>query len=193
MKSEEKRPVYAHATSDQPWLEVGRARLNGRVATIPLRVSNVPARAGETLHAKLTVTSNGNQRFVIPVTLRIGQGMSDLRRRPAGAAAAPIIAGARRSKPFNKAHLLPAALLALCCLLVIVWDLTQRPGTRRCSPATPSARTATPRSPAEAPKGPTAKSNELHVGITFTPHHQPVRLRRQQAERPDQPGRSARS
>ncbi|HZT83491.1 MAG TPA: hypothetical protein VFA26_24890, partial [Gemmataceae bacterium] len=29
--SQEKRPVYAHATSNVPWLEVGRARLNGRV------------------------------------------------------------------------------------------------------------------------------------------------------------------
>ena len=76
VKSEEKRPVYAHATSDQPWLEVGRARLAGRIASIPLRVSNAPGRNGETLHAKLTVTSNGNQRFVIPVTLKIGDRKS---------------------------------------------------------------------------------------------------------------------
>src|SRR5262249_17039393 len=37
VRSEEKRPVYAHGVADQPWLEVGRAVLNGRVATIPLR------------------------------------------------------------------------------------------------------------------------------------------------------------
>jgi hypothetical protein len=72
VKTQEKRPVYAHGVSDQPWLEVGRARLNGRVATIPLAIPNVPARDGEVLQAKVTVTSNGNQRFVVPVTLEVG-------------------------------------------------------------------------------------------------------------------------
>jgi hypothetical protein len=72
VKTQEKRPVYAHGVSDQPWLEVGRARLNGRVATIPLVIPNVPARDGEVLQAKVTVTSNGNQRFVVPVTLEVG-------------------------------------------------------------------------------------------------------------------------
>src|SRR5262249_48270132 len=36
VKTDEKRPVYAHAVSDAPWLTVGRAQLNGRTATIPL-------------------------------------------------------------------------------------------------------------------------------------------------------------
>src|SRR5208283_2000282 len=70
VKAEEKRPVYVHATSDQPWLEVGRPRLAGRVATVPLVVSSVPGRPGETLQAQVTLTANGNQRFVIPVSLR---------------------------------------------------------------------------------------------------------------------------
>src|SRR5262249_29017118 len=42
----EKRPVYAHAASDQPWLRVGRANLQGRVATIPVVVPAVPDRPG---------------------------------------------------------------------------------------------------------------------------------------------------
>ena len=72
VKTEEKRPVYAHGTSDQPWLEVGKAKLNGRVATIPLSIPSVPNKPGETLKAKLTVLSNGNQKFVVPVTLQVG-------------------------------------------------------------------------------------------------------------------------
>ncbi len=72
IRSEEKRPVYAHASSSASWLEVGRAKLNGRVASIPILVPNVPDRAGETLTAKVTVQANGNQRFVVPVTLIIG-------------------------------------------------------------------------------------------------------------------------
>jgi hypothetical protein len=72
VKTQEKRPVYAHGVSDQSWLEVGRPRLNGRIATIPLAIPNVPAREGEILQAKVTVTANGNQRFVVPVSLEIG-------------------------------------------------------------------------------------------------------------------------
>jgi hypothetical protein len=72
VKTQEKRPVYAHATSNQAWLEVGRARLAGRIAAIHLTVPAVPPRDGEVLKALVTVTANGNQRFVVPVTLEVG-------------------------------------------------------------------------------------------------------------------------
>jgi hypothetical protein len=71
VKSEEKRPVYAYATCDQPWVNVARAKLNGRVATIAVRVPSVPNRPGETLRANLHVTGNGNQRFVVPLALNV--------------------------------------------------------------------------------------------------------------------------
>ncbi len=72
VKTQEKRPVYAHATSDQDWLQIGRARLAGRIAAIPLMVPTVPPRDGQVLEAQVTVTANGNQRFVVPVTLEVG-------------------------------------------------------------------------------------------------------------------------
>ena len=138
IKSDEKRPVYAHAVSDQPWLEIGKARLNGRVATIPLRVPNVPDRAGETLHAKVTVTSNGNQRFVIPVTLTIGGKFQFL--------GAPVLLGAglpRRSCAPLRAgttrrsgiRLFPLILLLLCLVGVAIWDLLANSGGPRGYPA----------------------------------------------------------
>jgi hypothetical protein len=71
IKSQEKRPVYAYATCDQPWINVGRAKLNGRIATIAVRVPSVPNRPGETLRANLHVTGNGNQRFLVPLALNI--------------------------------------------------------------------------------------------------------------------------
>jgi len=46
IRAQEKRPVYAHASSDQPWLEVGRPKLNGRVATINFAVPSIPNRPG---------------------------------------------------------------------------------------------------------------------------------------------------
>jgi hypothetical protein len=71
VSTQEKRPVYAYAGSDQPWLEIGRPKLNGRTAIIPFAIPAVPNRPGETLTARVTVTSNGQQRFVVPVTLTV--------------------------------------------------------------------------------------------------------------------------
>ena len=82
VKSQEKRPVYAHAASDQSWLEVGPVQLNGRIAVIPLRVPVVPEGAGETLTAKILVQANGNQRFLVPVTLTVEESLRfDVPRR----------------------------------------------------------------------------------------------------------------
>jgi hypothetical protein len=68
---QEKRPVYAHASSDQPWLKVEEVALDGWVATVRLR-SIVPDRyEGEALQARLTITANGRQRFVVPVSLTV--------------------------------------------------------------------------------------------------------------------------
>jgi hypothetical protein len=71
VKTEEKKPIYAHGKSNQPWLEVGRGKANGRTVAIPLSIPSVPNKPGQTLTAKVTVYSNGNQRFVVPVTLQI--------------------------------------------------------------------------------------------------------------------------
>jgi hypothetical protein len=71
-KERKAKPVFAHAMSDQPWLEVGRPQLNGRTAAIPLVVPAVPDREGEMLTARVVVVANGNQRFVIPVALAVG-------------------------------------------------------------------------------------------------------------------------
>ena len=67
----EKRPVFASAVSDQSWLKVSKVVLDGRTAHVQLAVDSVPDHPGETLQAKLTVRANGNQRFVVPVSLRI--------------------------------------------------------------------------------------------------------------------------
>jgi hypothetical protein len=69
--AEEKRPVYAHASSDRSWLQVSDVALDGRTATIHLRIPDVPDQPGETLHARLTITANGRQRFVVPVSLTV--------------------------------------------------------------------------------------------------------------------------
>jgi hypothetical protein len=72
VRARERRPVYAHAVSDRPWLQVGPVRLNGQTATVPLRIPAVPERPGETLFGTVTVTANGNQRFSVSVGLAVG-------------------------------------------------------------------------------------------------------------------------
>jgi hypothetical protein len=92
LKAQEKRPIYAHAICDQPWLDVGNTILAGRTATIMVLVGRVPDRPGETLQAQVTVTSNGNQKFVVPVTLEIG-GIPRLYPEvlPVATAAPPVV------------------------------------------------------------------------------------------------------
>jgi len=72
VKALEKKPVYAYATSDQPWLTPRPAILQGTEATLPIEVPSVPfAEDGGALSAKLTVVSNGRRKFVVPFTLQI--------------------------------------------------------------------------------------------------------------------------
>ena len=71
LSTTEKRPVYARAVSDQPWLVVRGVRLDGGTAHIDLAVSSVPDRAGKTLRASVTIHANARQRFVVPVELRV--------------------------------------------------------------------------------------------------------------------------
>lgn len=71
VSTQEKRPVFAHATSTVPWLEVSRAKFSGRVVTINASIPAVPNRPGELLEAELDVISNGNQRFHVPVQVQV--------------------------------------------------------------------------------------------------------------------------
>ncbi len=69
--TEENRPVFAHATSSAPWLEVGPVKCNGKTARVKLRVPAVPSQPGESLLGRVQVHANGGQRFVVAVSLRI--------------------------------------------------------------------------------------------------------------------------
>ncbi len=144
VRTQERRPVYAHGVSSAPWLEVGRPRLNGRTATIPLAVPSVPAKVGQVLSAKVTVTANGNQRFVVPVTLTVGgsvvvgsplpvaafasEAEVEVLAPTAAFAPAPIVRSPYVQRGPNFLHALPALLLALVLFGVLASDLlTEKP------------------------------------------------------------------
>jgi hypothetical protein len=66
------KPVFAWATSNQPWLVPGKPHCAGKLATIPITIPQLPApENGDTLAAQLTVTSNGRVKFTIPVSIRV--------------------------------------------------------------------------------------------------------------------------
>jgi hypothetical protein len=91
LTTQEKKPVFAHATSDQDWLQVNEVQFEGRSATVHLRISNVPDRGGETLRANLSVVSNGRQKFVLPVYLQVaGRPPVRVRIAPEVAEVVPI-------------------------------------------------------------------------------------------------------
>lgn len=71
IRAQEKRPVFAYATTGAPWLHIGPIALEGRTARISIQVPHVPNQPGEQLHGKVQVTANGGQRFLVEVVLGI--------------------------------------------------------------------------------------------------------------------------
>jgi hypothetical protein len=144
VETQEKRPVYAYGRSNQPWLEVGKPQLNGRVATIPIVVPAVPQKPGETLTAKVRIQANGNQRFTVPVTLTVGtppEAVFDFGNLAAPDGPPPVTPAAavppptapppvlvRRRQPaqaFPWGHALPALLLLAILGGLVAWDLVR--------------------------------------------------------------------
>lgn len=91
VRTQEKRSVYALASSSQPWLTIESTPPRGQMAPVSLLIQ-VPDSPGETLHAKVLIRANGNQQFSVPVALTVNGS-----RRAAAAAVgagAAVAAGA---------------------------------------------------------------------------------------------------
>jgi hypothetical protein len=118
VRTREKRPIYAHGVSDQTWLTVMPAQLHGRSATIQLVVNRIPDDAGQTLQANVTIRSNGNQRFVVPVSLTIDASANPFTTTTEKT---PMISSLPTRRGFL--HLVPAALLGMSVSGVVAYDL----------------------------------------------------------------------
>ncbi len=71
LSTSEKRPVYARAVSDQPWLVVTSVDLEGGSANVRLSIPVVPDSPGTVLRANLLITGNSRQKFQVPIRLRV--------------------------------------------------------------------------------------------------------------------------
>ena len=73
VRTKEGKPVYAHAWSDQAWVKPGAIKYLGNKVQIPVEIM-VPPDIAETAKAQLLIQGNGNQRFVVPVTVTVRRG-----------------------------------------------------------------------------------------------------------------------
>ena len=65
------KPIFVHASSNESWLSTGRVQVKGATANVPIEVREVPDKPGQLLSARVIVTGNGNQRFDVPVSLKV--------------------------------------------------------------------------------------------------------------------------
>jgi len=148
--TQEQRSVVAHGTSNQPWLRVGPTIFRGSTATLPLTVPAVPGHPGDTLQAVVSITANGDQRFVVPVVLMVGKGKTEEKtsRTPAAPAPAPAarpvpppaapprspapgpLPAARSGWPVGVLTLLATLLLPVALLGVVYRDYRAPAGSR---------------------------------------------------------------
>ena len=73
LRTREGKPVYAHAWSNQGWVRPGPIKYLGNKVQIPVEIT-VPADIGEKALAQVLIQGNGNQRFVVPVTVTAKRG-----------------------------------------------------------------------------------------------------------------------
>ncbi len=69
----EKKHVFAFAVSDKPWAVPGSQPKHNKTptqVTLPLTI-HVPGTPGVVQQARITITANGNQKFVVPLALSV--------------------------------------------------------------------------------------------------------------------------
>lgn len=72
VSTDEARPVYAEAWSNQEWVQFGAIKYMGNKLKIPVEVI-VPPQPGETVLANVTIRGNGKQQFVVTVGVTVDE------------------------------------------------------------------------------------------------------------------------
>lgn len=74
----ERKVVYGWATSDAPWVEVGKTKITGKTAKIPLTF-RIPNPAPPMLETTLHVVGNGGQKLDVPVKIKVAGGKTGVK------------------------------------------------------------------------------------------------------------------
>jgi hypothetical protein len=75
VSTNEKKVIYGWATCDQPWVHVGKTKLTGKTASIPLTI-RIPSPCPPSLKATLQLFGNGTQKASIPLKVKVAGGKS---------------------------------------------------------------------------------------------------------------------
>ncbi len=147
IRTNENRPIYAHAASPDSWIVAKPSLTHQNVVTLPLEIT-IPDRAGANVDATITVTANGNQQFRVPIMVTVDapisiaaasvtsatptEGSADCRfsePRPSGIGQQSAERTGRGSEKFRfnprqvLMHAVPLVLLALVLCGLLVKDL----------------------------------------------------------------------
>ncbi len=72
--TQDRKPVFAHATSDLHWVRFPPPQFQGAEVRLPIEME-IPQRPGDVLTGKITVVANGNQRFQVPIEVVVDHEM----------------------------------------------------------------------------------------------------------------------
>jgi hypothetical protein len=175
LKAQEKRPVYAHAVADQPWLDVSKTVLSGRTANIIVLVPHIPDRPGDVLQANMTVTANGNQKFVVPVSLTIEGQARPYYAEVVPVEVAPIVEAVAVPTPiYTATPVMPVAVVAepLEVMAVPAVPVVQAAPAVSVAPVPPPVRLAPPPLPPAPPQPLPPKDNVIAAppaAVPFVP------------------------
>jgi hypothetical protein len=74
----EKKVVYGWATCEKTWVEIGKTKLSGKSASIPITIK-IPRPCPPTLETTLQVIGNGNQRRTVPLKVAVAGGKTGVK------------------------------------------------------------------------------------------------------------------
>ena len=95
ISTEEAKPVYAQAWSNQSWLTFGPIKYLGNKVKIAIEIT-IPPHPGETVHAQVTIQGNGKQQFLVPVSVMVGTESAPVVKRPVPIAVTEAIPAAEQ-------------------------------------------------------------------------------------------------
>jgi hypothetical protein len=134
VETPERRPIYVHGHTSQPWLRLDKIVLGGWVAAVPLLVE-VPSQPGEQRSGLLILVGNGNQRFRIPVTVSAALAPHPSPPQSAFPTARPAPAPPRQpdvveprpapavaAQPWRLLHAAPVAVLTATVAILMLSD-----------------------------------------------------------------------
>lgn len=74
----EKKVVYGWASCDKTWVDIGKTKLHGKTALIPITI-RVPKPSPPSLEATVQVFGNGNQKLAVPLKVAVAGGKSGVK------------------------------------------------------------------------------------------------------------------